>query len=375
MLDHFHHGSTPVQVRFPLNATEMHVYYRTEPFAEGRRDLIRKYFKMWMDTPGKSQIKADYMFVTLEMPETILENSLHNDMVLTLQEKLNPILEKGKFDDAMFYEAVKYSAYSGLQNPDHVNLYAASTDVVNFDTIRNTISQMASRHQKESNVVCFGPINRNKLYPVPGCGNKVLIRSDHTLKIWNEMIKIQSSKSYNSTLMKGGYLTGLARSNAGIRGVTQNKQLEAIVTLPYEIAEYSKFSKEFSRWGMDLYPTSLMRYELPPLYTQDAVKDWNVDLEVSPECLTDHPYLSLVKTARNNSDNRNLIRIHYNLDLRRIKTVPLPAVRFLIGRGGPTEDKSISEKIEKEIKEHNDIIVGGFEDTYDNLPLKVTYNL
>ena len=80
---------------------------------------------------------------------------------------------------------------------------------------------------------------------------------------------------------------------------------------------------------------------------------------------------SLIKTARANQDQRALIRVHYKLDYRKVKTVPFPAVRFLLGRGGPNEDPQISAAIKKEIEEFGDIIVGSFEDTYDNLPLKV----
>ena len=79
---------------------------------------------------------------------------------------------------------------------------------------------------------------------------------------------------------------------------------------------------------------------------------------------------SLIKTARANQDQRALIRVHYKLDYRKVKTVPFPAVRFLLGRGGPNEDSQISAAIQKEIEEFGDIIVGSFEDTYDNLPLK-----
>ena len=154
-----------------------------------------------------------------------------------------------------------------------------------------------------------------------------------------------------------------------------NKQNEAIITIPYELQNYQKFKDQFVNWAMDLYPTSKMSYHLPPLYKQDSTKEWSVKLDLAPNCPSDHPYLALVKTARNNTDNRNLIRIHYNVDLRRTKQVPFPALRFLIGRGGPNEDKSIAEKLKKEMSEHDDIIIGGFEDIYDNLPLKVNYFL
>ena len=51
--------------------------------------------------------------------------------------------------------------------------------------------------------------------------------------------------------------------------------------------------------------------------------------------------------------------------------MPYPAIRFLLGRGGENEDPQISKAVEEEIEKFGDIIVGSFEDTYDNLPLKV----
>ena len=51
--------------------------------------------------------------------------------------------------------------------------------------------------------------------------------------------------------------------------------------------------------------------------------------------------------------------------------MPYPAIRFLLGRGGENEDPQISKAVEDEIEKFGDIIVGSFEDTYDNLPLKV----
>ena len=51
--------------------------------------------------------------------------------------------------------------------------------------------------------------------------------------------------------------------------------------------------------------------------------------------------------------------------------MPYPAIRFLLGRGGENEDPKISKAVEEEIEKIGDIIVGSFEDTYDNLPLKV----
>jgi len=124
---------------------------------------------------------------------------------------------------------------------------------------------------------------------------------------------------------------------------------------------------------MDVKPTSIMNYDLPPRYLDDGQNndiDWKMGFDVAPECPKDKPYLSLIKTARANLDQRALIRIHYQLDYRKVKSVPYPAIRFLLGRGGENEDPQISKAVEDEIEKFGDIIVGSFEDTYDNLPLK-----
>ena len=364
----------PIPVIFPLNATKMHIYLRSEPDNERRRNVFREFFKMWHNSKDKStMLAADYVFVTFETVETISENNLNNDMVLIRSGKAAQTLPKLKCDDLLFAESVKYSASTGDKSASHVNLYAAATDIVNFDTVRNTIRQMPSNQQKESNIVCFGQISRDRRYSVPHCGNKVIIRSDHVANVWQPYTKLadkRANPAFNQSLLASGYITGLARINSGIRGIASNHQLEAIVTLPYELAEYQKFAPAFPSWAMDLIPTSEMRYHLPQLYTGQNARKWTIGFEHAPDCPTNRPILALIKTARGNFDNRELIRIHYKTDYRKVKTTPFPAVRFLLGRGSATEPAEVKEKIKKEIEQHDDIVIGAFEDIYDNLPLK-----
>ena len=45
---------------------------------------------------------------------------------------------------------------------------------------------------------------------------------------------------------------------------------------------------------MDVKPTSIMNYDLPPRYLDDGQnndKDWKMEFDVAPECPKDKPYL------------------------------------------------------------------------------------
>jgi hypothetical protein len=123
---------------------------------------------------------------------------------------------------------------------------------------------------------------------------------------------------------------------------------------------------------MDIVPSIKMKYELPDLYINPAEKQWKIELFVKPACPDINQYLSLVKTSRNNFDQRELLRIISKQDLREDKNGSLPLVRFLIGLESDTEDEEISGKVLDEMKKHGDLILGDFIDAYDNLPLKVS---
>ena len=43
---------------------------------------------------------------------------------------------------------------------------------------------------------------------------------------------------------------------------------------------------------------------------------------------------------------------------------------FLLGSETAAESVGATESVEEEIKEHGDLVVGNFPDTYDNLPIK-----
>ena len=86
-------------------------------------------------------------------------------------------------------------------------------------------------------------------------------------------------------------------SKAGIVGINSNRQLEAIITLPWLLEDYQQFKGEFGSWAMDVKPTSIMNYDLPPRYLDDGQNndiDWKMSFDVAPECPTDKPYLRLV---------------------------------------------------------------------------------
>jgi hypothetical protein len=80
----------------------------------------------------------------------------------------------------------------------------------------------------------------------------------------------------------------------------------------------------------------------------------------------------LIKSSRNNFDFRKLLRINYSPKYRHNKS--LPNIRFLLGKGSQPENSNIEKKIQEEIDEHGDIIIGNFIDSYNNLPQKVTKN-
>lgn len=177
-------------------------------------------------------------------------------------------------------------------------------------------------------------------------------------------------------------ITGFQRNRAGISALVFNDQAQrtkAIVTLPYMDWSFSNFSEHFHEWAMDLKPTNRMTYNLPDLYVKDRpISDpWSVGLVQAPPCPEKYSILSLIKSARQNEKIRTFIRIYTKLQdkfyppdanpLNHKMHVPL---RFILGKESSTEDPELTKRIEEEIKEHGDIIVGDFIDTYENLPLK-----
>ena len=154
------------------------------------------------------------------------------------------------------------------------------------------------------------------------------------------------------------------------KGIVANRQFEAIITLPYELSEYQQFSGEFHDWIMDHKPPTLINSELPPSYQSTATFTWTTSILHAPPCPSE-PILSLVKTSRSDAKLRKLTRLIYSLDLRRDPFGSYPSLRFILGKPKSDENLELTNKINEEIETHGDIILGDFNDTYDNLPLKV----
>ena len=123
---------------------------------------------------------------------------------------------------------------------------------------------------------------------------------------------------------------------------------------------------------MDHKPPALINPELPESYQSSANFKWTTNILHAPPCST-KPILSLVKTSRSDAKLRRLTRLFYSLDLRKDQIGVYPTLRFILGAAKSDEDPELTKNIEKEVESYNDIILGDFYDTYDNLPLKVTY--
>ena len=129
-------------------------------------------------------------------------------------------------------------------------------------------------------------------------------------------------------------------------------------------------------------PPAVMKHEIPPVYMKniesmddknDKYKKVRTDLiRDTPEC-PNEPVLALITTSRNHFDERNLFRL-YRESIRQTPQNPyykdIPML-FLIGLPGANENVNVTKRVELEMKEHNDFIMGGYEDKYDNLSFKV----
>ena len=130
-------------------------------------------------------------------------------------------------------------------------------------------------------------------------------------------------------------------------------------------------------------PPAVMKHEIPPVYMKnieslddknDKYKKVRTDLiRNTPEC-PNEPVLALITTSRNHFDERNLFRL-YRESIKQTPQNPyykdIPML-FLIGLPGANENVNVTKRLELEMKEHNDFIMGGYEDKYDNLSFKVS---
>ena len=73
----------PFPLTKPMNASKLHLYFRSDHTKKHRRDLVRAYLKNWLeDNDFTMSLNATYKFFTQESEDTLAENELNQDMVL-----------------------------------------------------------------------------------------------------------------------------------------------------------------------------------------------------------------------------------------------------------------------------------------------------
>ena len=271
------------------------------------------------------------------------------------------------------------------KSPYTVNVFLRDTDIgksliqlqpiktqvqVNYDTIRNAFNVLASHENKENNMVAFGGLKRDFQRHIPYTTWKIGFRGDLADRYWSAVSDEINSDYFSKLSMEKRFvrLTGTARLKVPIHGIVSNRVVEAVVTFPYENPDFKQFRGEIHSWIIDHIPPNQFKPDLPAMYLSNNF-NWTVKLHHAPKC-TENKILSLVKTSRSNVRLRRLVRLSYQLDMRNNPTQPFPLLRFLLGKGSDGEDETIASAIRREIDEHDDIIIGDFVDSYDNLPLK-----
>ena len=124
-------------------------------------------------------------------------------------------------------------------------------------------------------------------------------------------------------------------------------------------------------------PPALMDHSIPDQYNRNVTNkpDNLTDQYASarqdlirgvPDCGTASLPLVLVTTARANFKSREATRVYH-------EAVGTNATfMFLIGHMRRGEDVDVTDKVNAEIALFNDFVIGGYEDTYDNLNMKVS---
>ena len=159
-----------------------------------------------------------------------------------------------------------------------------------------------------------------------------------------------------------------------------NLNIKSIISLPFDVPEYlNEKVSNFEKWALDRQPPAIMRKELPPIFVTnvknakdplDAYKKVRSELlHDVPPCPSDAEIVSLITTARNSFASRDLYRIYAKVTQNKIP------IRFLIGHIGENESPEVTKRINEEIKQNGDFIIGGYEDKYDNLSFKVKSRL
>ena len=268
-------------------------------------------------------------------------------------------------------------------------LFVRSTDIIDFKKMEEVIAQLNGPEAETSNWIAFSPrraynmeheedwlmLDRSeyKHKPVSTCKTKVLMRCDH-ISDFSDMIDDAWEEVKYARDLEGitKLFTGIIRVQSGIQEVSVNGVLNAVITLPWEEVP----TAAIKQWVEDLKPPALMDHELPKKYLRSlADKPANqtdlyalarTDLiRTVPECIGPSP-LVLITSARTNFRKRQAHRIYFEaMDIG-------ATVRYLIGHSSPKEAKNDTIQLDAEIAMHNDFIIGGYEDTYQNLPMKVS---
>lgn len=218
-------------------------------------------------------------------------------------------------------------------------------------------------------MVAFGGLKRDFQRHIPYTTWKIGLRADLADKYWAAVLTELSDSTFKTLTLEKRFvrLTGTARLKVPINGIVSNRIVEAVVTFPYENPEYKPFRSQIHSWVIDHIPPNKFRPELPPMYLDNNF-NWTVGLHYAPNC-SNNQVLSMVKTSRSNVRLRRLVRLSYQLDMRRQPQQPFPLLRFLLGRSSE-ENPELDGKIAEEMEKYDDIIIGDFTDSYDNLPLK-----
>ena len=122
-------------------------------------------------------------------------------------------------------------------------------------------------------------------------------------------------------------ITGIGRPPELVR-IQTNFVHEAVITIPWDYPGFSeRYSiADFEAWTMEKVPAGNMSYDLPSRYKQDREDEWSIPFVSRPWCVNNE-FLVLVKTARPNRKNREIIRKYYNIIQK------TDALRFIIGTG------------------------------------------
>ena len=156
-----------------LNASSVHIFYRSKPEAVEQRRLVRAYMKMWMSVNDESMVPMDYSIVTFEDEKTKIEQREFGDLVLC--QKNSSELE----EYTSLMHSVEYAAKVKLSE-QAVAIFAYTTDLVDSSEIKSATGKLAAIDSDgQKNIICFKQINRDTNH-YASCGEQPVfaIRGD-----------------------------------------------------------------------------------------------------------------------------------------------------------------------------------------------------